>query len=54
MGGACSAHRMTLGTEPMMRGDHVHFTAAGADWIGGLLYEDLMTAGQAWYAQGGR
>ena len=54
MGGDCSAHRLTLGTEPLMRSDHVHFTTAGAEWIGGLLYEDLMTAGRAWYAQGGR
>jgi lysophospholipase L1-like esterase len=55
MGGDCSADRLTLagvaGEEPMMRGDHVHFTQAGADWIGGLLYNDLMTAGRAWYTR---
>lgn len=44
MGGACSAHRLGLGPEPLMRGDHVHFTAAGGDWIGGLLFADLMAA----------
>ncbi|CAN5257607.1 hypothetical protein BH10PSE1_BH10PSE1_31910 [soil metagenome] len=48
MGGDCSAFRLTLGDEPMMRGDHVHFTQAGADWIGSLLYDDLMTAGLRW------
>ncbi|CAN5136925.1 hypothetical protein BH10PSE2_BH10PSE2_05060 [soil metagenome] len=53
MGGECSAMRLSFpdasGTEPMMYGDHVHFTASGADWIGSLLFADLMTAGQAWY-----
>lgn len=57
MGGECSAYRLAqpgyLGPDPFMRGDHVHFTQAGADWIGGLLYDDLMTAGRAWYASGG-
>ena len=56
MGGECSAYRLTqsgpLGPDPFMRADHVHFTPAGADWIGGLLYDDLMTAGRAWYAAG--
>jgi lysophospholipase L1-like esterase len=55
MGGDCSAFRLTLpgpnGVDPMMRGDHVHFTQAGADWIGSLLYADLMTAGRQWYSQ---
>ncbi len=55
MGGDCSADRLTRagawGAEPMMRGDHVHFNQAGADWIGSLLYDDLMTAGRAWYAR---
>lgn len=54
MGGDCSADRLTRagswGAEPMMRGDHVHFTPAGADWIGALLFDDLMTAGRVWYA----
>lgn len=56
MGGECSAYRLAvpgdLGPEPLMRADHVHFTPAGADWIGGLLYADLMTAGRTWYAAG--
>lgn len=55
MGGDCSADRLTRsgawGDDPMMRGDHVHFTQAGADWIGSLLYDDLMIAGRAWYAR---
>jgi hypothetical protein len=28
----------------------VHFTSVGADWIGGLLSADLMTAYDAWKA----
>ncbi len=44
MGGDCAAHRLTLGPEPLVRGDHVHFTYTGGDWIGGLLFDDLMTA----------
>lgn len=44
MGGDCSAHRLTQGWEPLMRADHVHFNELGADWIGGLLYADLMAA----------
>lgn len=56
MGGECSAYRLAqsgpFGPDPFMRADHVHFTPAGADWIGGLLYDDLMTAGRAWYASG--
>lgn len=54
MGGDCSAQRLTQPGpwgEALMRGDHVHFNEAGADWIGGLLYDDLMTAGRAWYAR---
>ncbi|RZJ78599.1 MAG: hypothetical protein EON88_33980, partial [Brevundimonas sp.] len=56
MGDACAAMRLTFpggnGEEPMMRPDHVHFTAGGADWIGALLYQDLMTAGRDWYRRG--
>ncbi|KPF78738.1 hypothetical protein IP78_10385 [Brevundimonas sp. AAP58] len=44
MGGNCSAHTLTLGPEPLMRRDHVHFTSAGGDWIGSLLFDDLMAA----------
>jgi len=44
MGADCSAHALTLGDAPLMRGDHVHFTGPGGDWIGSLLFADLMTA----------
>jgi lysophospholipase L1-like esterase len=50
MGGDCSADRLALGAEPLMRGDRVHFTSAGADWIGGILVGDLMAAYDAWKA----
>ena len=54
MGGDCSADRLALGAEPLMRGDRVHFTNAGADWIGGILADDLLAAYEAWKAgQGG-
>lgn len=44
MGGDCSAFALTRGEPPLMRGDHVHFTGPGGDWIGSLLFADLMTA----------
>lgn len=47
MGGHCASHRLTLGPEPLMRGDHVHFNDAGGDWIGSLLFADLMAARDA-------
>ena len=50
MGGDCSADRLALGVEPLMRGDRVHFTNAGADWIGGVLADDLLAAYEAWKA----
>lgn len=50
MGGDCSADRLALRAEPFMRGDRVHFTSAGADWIGGILAGDLMAAYDAWIA----
>ena len=50
MGGDCSADRLALTAEPYMRGDRVHFTGAGADWIGGVLADDLMAAYDAWKA----
>lgn len=53
MGGDCSAHRLTLGPEPLMRGDHVHFTETGGDWIGSLLFADLMAAPGARAQAGG-
>lgn len=54
MGGDCSADRLALRDEPLVRGDRVHFTSAGADWIGGILADDLLGAYEAWKAgQGG-
>ncbi|WP_309629091.1 GDSL-type esterase/lipase family protein [Brevundimonas sp.] len=44
MGGDCSAFALTQGEAPLMRGDRVHFTGPGGDWIGALLFADLMTA----------
>ncbi len=48
MGGDCSADRLALRDKPFMRLDRVHFTLAGADWIGGVLADDLMRAYDAW------
>ncbi len=50
MGGDCSADRLALRAEPYVRGDRVHFTGAGADWIGGVLADDLLAAYDAWKA----
>ncbi|MBA4805330.1 MAG: hypothetical protein H2038_11825 [Brevundimonas sp.] len=50
MGGDCSSDRLALLPEPLMRGDRVHFTSAGADWIGGVLADDLLGAYAAWKA----
>lgn len=44
MGGECSAFALAQGDQPLMRGDHVHFTFAGGDWIGSLLAADLIAA----------
>ena len=44
MGGPCTAHRLSRPAIGQMRGDHVHFTNDGGDWIGGLLTDDLMAA----------
>lgn len=52
MGGACSADRLALRDDPFMRGDRVHFTSPGADWIGGVLSGDLLTAYDAWKVAG--
>jgi lysophospholipase L1-like esterase len=51
MGGACSADRLALRDAPFMRGDRVHFTSEGADWIGGVLSRDLLAAYDAWKAE---
>lgn len=50
MGGACSADRLATMAEPLMRGDRVHFTSEGADWIGAMLTTDLMAAYETWKA----
>jgi len=50
MGGDCSADRLATAPDPLMRGDRVHFTNVGADWIGGVLAGDLMAAYEAWKA----
>ena len=47
------ADRLATRPEPLMRGDRVHFTSAGADWIGGVLAGDLMAAYDAWQAERG-
>ncbi len=44
MGGVCSAFALAQGGAPLMRGDHVHFTGPGGDWIGGLLAADIIAA----------
>lgn len=54
MGGDCSADRLAMRPEPLMRGDRVHFTSAGADWMGGVMAGDLMAAYDAWQAERGR
>ena len=50
MGGECSADRLALRDAPFMRGDRVHFTSEGADWIGGVLSRDLLAAYDGWKA----
>lgn len=50
MGGDCSADRLALLAEPLMRGDRVHFTSVGADWIGGVFAADLTAAYDGWKA----
>jgi hypothetical protein len=53
MGGECSAERLATGPEPYMRPDRVHFTSIGAEWIGGVLSDDLMRAYERWKAAKG-
>lgn len=50
MGGECSAERLATARQPLMRGDRVHFTSAGGEWIGGLLADDLIGAYGVWKA----
>jgi hypothetical protein len=52
MGGPCSAHALVKADPPLMRGDHIHLTAEGGQWLGGILDTDLMAAYDAW--KGGR
>jgi lysophospholipase L1-like esterase len=51
MGGPCSAHALVHADPPLMRGDHIHFTAEGGAWLGAILDRDLMAA---YAANGGR
>ncbi|MFN6980865.1 MAG: GDSL-type esterase/lipase family protein [Brevundimonas sp.] len=53
MGGDCSAERLATMPEPYMRPDRVHFTSLGAEWIGGVLSDDLMGAYDRWTAAKG-
>ncbi|WAC59103.1 GDSL-type esterase/lipase family protein [Brevundimonas sp. SL130] len=53
MGGDCSAERLATMPEPYMRPDRVHFTSIGAEWIGGVLSDDLMRAYDRWTAAKG-
>lgn len=48
MGGDCSAERLATTAEPYMRPDRVHFTSVGADWMGGVLSDDLLGAYDRW------
>ena len=50
MGGPCSAHALVHADPPLVRGDHIHFTPEGGQWLGGRLAADLTAA----YASGGR
>jgi hypothetical protein len=36
-----------------MRPDRVHFTSQGAEWIGGVLSDDLLAAYDRWKAAKG-
>jgi lysophospholipase L1-like esterase len=53
MGGDCSAERLATMPEPYMRPDRVHFTSLGAEWIGGVLSDDLTGAYDRWKAAKG-
>jgi lysophospholipase L1-like esterase len=52
MGGPCSAHALAKADPPLMRGDHIHFTAEGGQWLAGLLDSDFEAVYAAW--KGGR
>jgi lysophospholipase L1-like esterase len=48
MGGVCSAHVLARANPPLARGDHIHLTPEGGQWLGGVLDSDLMAAYAAW------
>jgi hypothetical protein len=45
MGGACTANRWVHASPPLMRGDYVHYTAAGGRELANRLQADLDRAG---------
>ncbi len=48
MGGPCSAHALARADPPLMRGDHIHFTAEGGQWLGAIFDGDFEAAYAAW------
>lgn len=54
MGGDCASDRLAMLSEPLMRGDRVHFTSAGSDWIGGIMAADLTGAYDRWKGEASR
>jgi lysophospholipase L1-like esterase len=48
MGGPCSAHGLVHTDPPLMRGDHIHFTAEGGQWLAGILDGDFEAAYAVW------
>jgi lysophospholipase L1-like esterase len=52
MGGPCSAHGLVHTNPPLMRGDHIHFTAEGGQWLAGIFDGDFGAAYAVW--KGGR
>jgi lysophospholipase L1-like esterase len=48
MGGPCSAHALSKADPPLMRGDHIHLTAEGGQWLGAIFDGDLEAAYAAW------
>lgn len=46
MGGACAGHALSRSEPPLVRRDHIHFTAHGGAMIAERLFEDLMRAGE--------
>ena len=48
MGGPCSAHALARAEPPLMRGDHIHFTAEGGQWLGAIFDADFEAAYAVW------